>query len=78
MNKNDIQLPEKFLKKFEDLSYEKATKFHNKYLNTVRRFLLKPLPHVQGDIINFPYKQAFDMCGEFQYKNEKGNRYGGY
>lgn len=69
MNKNDIQLPEKFLKKFQDLSYEKATKFHNKYLTVVRNYLFRALPHIQGDIVGFPLKEAFEVSGKFQYKN---------
>lgn len=71
MNKNDIQLPKKFLQKFPELKYEKAIKLHNKYLNTIRKFLFRALPHIQGDIIAFPLKQAFDIAGEFQYKNER-------
>lgn len=69
MNKNDIQLPEKFLEKFQDLSYEKAVKFHNKYLTVVRNYLFRALPHIQGDIVGFPLKEAFEVSGKFQYKN---------
>ena len=71
MSKNDIQLPKQFLKKFPHLSYEKATKFHNKYLQVVRNYLFRALPHVQGDIVGFPLKEAFDVAGKFHYKNTR-------
>lgn len=71
MKKYDIQLPEQFLKKFPEMSREKADKLHNKYLNITRKLLFVGLPHIQGDIIAFPLKKAFDLAGEFQYQNER-------
>lgn len=72
MRMNDIQLPKQFIDKFPDMKLEKATKLHNKYLNTCRKFLSKAIPHIQGDILNFPLKQAGDICGDVIYK---GTRY---
>lgn len=72
MNRDAIQLPKKFIEKFPDMSQEKMHKLHNKYLNTIRRYLFRALPHIQGDIINFPLAEAQNRCGDFQYKN---NRY---
>jgi hypothetical protein len=71
MTKGDIQLPRQFLNKFPDLSYKKAVKLHTKYLNIVRKYLFRSLPYIQGDITNFPMKEAFDLSGEFQYKNQR-------
>lgn len=69
MNMNAIQLPKEFIEKFPEMNQKKMHKLHDKYLNTIRRFLFKALPHIQGDTINFPLKQAHDICGDFQYKN---------
>lgn len=64
-----IHVPESFLREFPELDIKKANKFYNKYLNVIRRFMFRALPHIEGDTLSFPLKQAFDMCGEFQYKN---------
>lgn len=72
MRMSDIQLPKQFIDKFPDMKLEKAKKLHNKYLNTCRKFLSKAIPHIQGDILNFPLKQAGDICGDVIYK---GTRY---
>lgn len=69
MSRDAIQLPKQFIDKFPDMKQEKMDKLHHKYLNTIRRFLFKALPHIQGDVINFPLAEAQNMCGDFQYKN---------
>ena len=71
MNEYDIHLPKAFMAKFPCLSEKKALVYHNKYLNTCRHFLFKALPHIQGDILSFPYEQAFNICGSFQLNNTK-------
>ena len=71
MTRDAIQLPEKFIEKFPDMTQEKMRKLHNKYLNTIRRYLFRALPHVQGDTINFPLAEAQNRCGDFQYKNKR-------
>lgn len=71
MREIDIQLPKKFTDKFPEMKLEKAIKLHNKYLNTCRRFLCRALPHIEGDICNFPLKKAQDICGDFIYKNDR-------
>lgn len=71
-NNNVIPLPTEFTNKFPDLSLAKALKYHDKYLNAIREYLFRALPHIQGDTLNFPLRKAWDMCGDFQYNN---NRY---
>jgi len=66
-----IHVPETFLRDFPDLSLDKANKLYYRYLNNIRKNLFKSLPHVEGNILNFPLKEAFDRCGEFQYKNKR-------
>lgn len=71
MRERDIQLPNQFLEKFADMKQEKAKKLHNKYLNVCRQFLFRALPHIEGDILNFPLKQAQDICGDFIYQGKR-------
>jgi hypothetical protein len=71
MTERDLQLPERFIKDFPELSADKAQKLYNRYLNVLRKTLFRALPYIEGDIISFPLKQAQDMCGDFQYKNKR-------
>jgi hypothetical protein len=72
MNQRIIPLPKEFIDKFPDLDINKAIKFHDKYLNANRLYLVKAIPHISGNILHFPLRQAWDKCGEFQHNN---NRY---
>lgn len=66
-----LQLPVEFLNAFPEMSLEKANKLYNRYLSSIRHPLIKLLPFTKERIIQFPIRKAFDMAGEFQYKNKR-------
>lgn len=66
-----LQIPKGFIQRFPHLSSEKANKLYNRYLNSVRKPLIKLLPFTKDPIIEFPMRKAFDDAGEFQYQNKR-------
>lgn len=66
-----IRVPIEFINKFPELSNEKIQKHYNKYLSTLRSVLLKRMPYVNSNYIHVSLKDIGDICGSFQYKNER-------
>jgi len=66
-----LGVPEEFIRKFPDLSQEKAEKHYNSYLASLRASLLKRLPFTESNYMHLPLKRIGDSMGKFEYKTEK-------
>ena len=63
-----ISVPNEFLEKFPKLSIEKANKYYNRYLMSIRQPLIKSLAFTNDKIVSFPKNQAKRKCGSFYVK----------
>jgi hypothetical protein len=64
-----FRVPEEFLKKFPDMSEEKANKYFNQYLKDIRDIFIKRLPFMNGKTTYVALNQLWGR--EFQYKNKR-------
>lgn len=63
-----IRVPDEFLKKFPEMTYEKAQKYYDKYLLGLKKLLIKQLPYLKT---NYGYVSLDKLWYDrFYYKNQ--------
>jgi len=64
-----LRVPEEFIRKFPDMKYEKAEKYYNTYLQSIRTILLRRLPFIRSNYTHISLDKLW--YNEFQYKNKR-------
>jgi len=63
-----IRVPDEFLKKFPEMSYEKAQKHYDRYLSGIKQVILKRLPYLNTNYIHVSLNKLW--YDRFYYKNQ--------
>lgn len=66
-----LRVPDHFLRKFPDMSEQKAQKYYDTYLSSLRNVILKRMPFTNTNYIYVSLKKLGDMMNDFQYQNKR-------
>jgi hypothetical protein len=70
-----FHVPIEFIDKFPELTTEKQELYYNKYLDVMRKYLVKGSLFTNNSFIFISLSNIFDDCGTFQYKNTRYSVY---
>jgi len=70
LSKRYLRVPSEFIKKFPELSQDKANKYYNDYLQILRQLLIKRTPYINSSYAHISLDKLWTL--KFQYK---GNTY---